>query len=102
MFKNSLVSSWLVENSAQLVNVTSVILSAVTVVFPVTKIIASKHSHRLDLIHSVSNLVELLCLKKSLIAVLDVESSAEFVNATSVILSAVTVISPVTKINVSK
>ena len=30
------------------------------------------------------------------------ESSAEFVNATSVILSAVTVISPVTKINVSK
>ena len=60
---------------------------------------ASNYSQRLDLILSVSNLVEFFCLNKSLISALQVENGAQFVNAISVLLSAVTVISHVTKIN---
>ena len=78
------------------------LLCTITVISPAIKINAAKWSQRLDLIHSVSIFSDLLSLKKSLIVVLDGENGAQFVNATSVILSAVTVISPVTKINVSK
>ena len=70
-----------------------------TVTSPLTKINASNYSQRLDLILSVSNLVEFFCLNKSLISVLQVENGAQFVNAISVLLSAVTAISHVTKIN---
>ena len=41
-------------------------------------------------------------INTSLISVLHVENSAQFLNATSVSLSAFTVISPVTKINASE
>ena len=78
------------------------LLCTITAISPAIKINATKWSQRLDLIHSVSIIPDLLSLKKSLIVVLDGENGAQFVNATSVILSAVTVISPVTKINVSK
>ena len=46
-----------VENRAQLLNATFVLLFAVTVIFPVTKINASEKSERVDLIVSVSNLI---------------------------------------------
>ena len=51
-----------VENGAQFLNVTPVLLSAVTVIFPVTKINVSKQLQRLDLIVSVSNLIGSPCL----------------------------------------
>ena len=51
-----------VENGAQLLNATSVLLFAATVISPVTKCI--RIIQRLDLMLSVSNLIELfwLCL----------------------------------------
>ena len=58
------------ESSEQFVNARSVLLSAVTVINPLTTIDASKDSQRLDLILSVTNLAELFCLNKSLICVL--------------------------------
>ena len=69
---------------------------------PATKIDASKYSQRLDLIRSVSNLVELLFLNKSLITVWDVECRAHFVNTTVLLLSAVTIISLFTILDGSK
>ena len=87
-----------VENGAQVVNAITVLLSGVTVISPVTKIKASKQSQRLDLILSVWNLVELFYLKKSLLSPIHVEHGPQFVNATFLLLSAATFISPVTKI----
>ena len=48
-----------VENGARFLNATSVLSSAFTVIFPVTKIYASEEPQRLDSILSVSNLIVL-------------------------------------------
>ena len=52
--------------------------------------------------NGVSNLVQLFCLNRSLISVLQEGNNAQFVSASSVLSSGVTVTSPVTKINASK
>ena len=69
---------------------------------PAIKVNVWKKSQSLYLIVSVSNLVQLFCLNRSLISVSHKENRAQFVNATYVLLYAVTVTSPVNKINPSK
>ena len=60
--KTSLISVLHVENDAQVLNQTSASLSAVTVISLITKIYASEYSQKIDLILSVSNLIELVWL----------------------------------------
>ena len=48
-----------VENGAQFLKATSLLLFAATFISPVTKINASEYSQRLDLMLSVSNLTKL-------------------------------------------
>ena len=55
----SLISVLNVGNGAHFLNATSVLLPAVTVISPVTKINVSKQSQRLGLILSLSNFIEL-------------------------------------------
>ena len=58
----SLISILDVENGSQFLNASSVLLLAVTAIFPVNKINASEFSQRLDLILSVSKCIELFWL----------------------------------------
>ena len=78
------------------------LLCAITVISPVTKLNAAKWSPRLDWILSSSNLRKLFWFRKSWISPWNVKNSAQFLNVTCVMLSAVAVMSPVTKRNASK
>ena len=86
----------------QVLNAGSVLLSAFTFISSGIKVNVRKKSQRHCLIVSVSNLVQLFCLNRSLISVLQEGNNAHFVSASSVLSSGVTVTSPVTKINASK